>query len=57
MANTKRNPVAVDIYERQEMTAEGTGGSVQEDIADMLDDGDFEGIFDYFGDQDPIAFL
>lgn len=46
-------PIAADIYERQEMNAEGRGGSVYDDIADM----DMEEMEDYFGDLDPIAFL
>jgi len=50
-------PIAADIYERQDMDAEGQGGSVQDDIADMLDAGDMEGLEDYFGDLDPISFL
>lgn len=46
-------PLASDIYERQEMDAQGAGGSVQDDIADM----DMDEMFDYFGDTDPILFL
>ena len=46
-------PLAADIYERQEMDAEGQGGSVQDDIADM----DMDEMMDYFGDLDPVAFL
>lgn len=49
----QEKPLAVDIYERQEMDAEGAGGSVQDDIADM----DMDEMMDYFGDLDPIAFL
>ncbi len=50
-------PIAIDIYERQEMNANGEGGSVYNDLyADnrMLTVEDFE---DYFGDQDPFEFL
>ena len=54
---TPRKPIAADIYDRQSMDSEGQGGSVDNDIADMLDEGDFEGLEDYFGDLDPIAFL
>lgn len=50
-------PVAVNLDERREMDKQGAGGSVQNDIADFLDEGDFESAFDYFGDEDPIAFL
>jgi hypothetical protein len=46
-------PIAADIYERQEMNERGEGGSVHADIADM----DMDEMFDYFGDTDPIAFL
>jgi hypothetical protein len=46
-------PQAVNIYERQDMDAEGQGGSVQDDIADM----DLDEMMDYFGDLDPIEFL
>jgi hypothetical protein len=49
--------VAVDIYDRLEANAEGLGGSVQEDIQEMLESGDLRGFEDYFGDQDPFAFL
>ncbi len=43
-----QNPTNADIYEFME-----NGGSVQDDIAGMsVDD-----MLDYFGDQDPIAFL
>lgn len=50
-------PIAVDIYERQEMDANDEGGSVMNDLYAgnrMLTLEDFE---DYFGDQDPFAFL
>jgi hypothetical protein len=51
-------PIAVDIYERQEMNANGEGGSVWNDL--FGDDeqlpslAEFE---DYFGDADPFEFL
>jgi hypothetical protein len=50
-------PIAIDIYERMEMNEAGEGGSVYNDLyADnrMVTLEDFE---DYFGDQDPFAFL
>lgn len=50
-------PIAVDIYERQEMNANGEGGSVMNDLYAgnrMITVEDFE---DYFGDQDPFEFL
>lgn len=51
-------PIAADIYDRKEMDAEGQGGSVQDDINDIIDNGgDLDDLFDYFGDEDPIAFL
>lgn len=50
---TQDKPQAADIYERQDMDAEGQGGSVQDDIADM----DIDEMMDYFGDLDPIEFL
>ena len=52
------NPIAVDIYERQEMNANGEGGSVYNDLYGDRDDlpsyAEFE---EYFGDQDPFSFL
>lgn len=51
-------PIAVDIYERQEMNANGEGGSVWNDLYGDRDDlpsyAEFE---DYFGDADPFEFL
>jgi hypothetical protein len=50
-------PIAVDIYERIEMNETGEGGSVMNDLYAnnrMITLEDFE---DYFGDQDPFAFL
>ncbi len=50
-------PIAVDIYERQEMNANGEGGSVMNDLYAgnrMITVEDFE---DYFGDADPFEFL
>lgn len=46
-------PTAADIYERQNMDAEGQGGSVQDD----LDSIPFEDWEEYFGDLDPTTFL
>ena len=42
------NPLNSDIYEYMEH-----GGNVYDDIADM----DVDDMMDYFGDQDPVAFL
>ena len=49
--------VAVDIYDRMDADNEGLGGSVQDDLAELLEAGDLQGFEDYFGDQDPFAFL
>ena len=49
--------VAVDIYDRMEANANDLGGSVQDDLAELLEAGDLQGFEDYFGDQDPFAFL
>lgn len=49
--------VAVDIYDRMDANANDLGGSVHEDIQEMLESGDLQGFEDYFGDQDPFAFL
>jgi hypothetical protein len=49
--------VAVDIYDRLDADNEGLGGSVQDDLAELLEAGDLQGFEDYFGDQDPFAFL
>jgi hypothetical protein len=46
--------VATDIYERQEADAQGLSGSVWSDIAEFDNYADME---EYFGDQDPTAFL
>lgn len=50
-------PIATDIYERQEMMAEGKAGSVYDDLANALEEGNFAEFEDYFGDQDPFEFL
>ena len=51
-------PIAANIYDRQEMDANGEGGSVWNDLygdeEHMPTLADFE---DYFGDEDPFAFL
>ena len=51
-------PIAVNIYERQEMNANGEGGDVYNDLYGDRDDlpsyAEFE---DYFGDADPFEFL
>lgn len=49
--------VATDIYERQEVNADGGSGSVENDIADLVAAGDLQAFEDYFGDLDPFAFL
>ena len=49
--------VAVDIYDRMDADAEGLGGSVQADIQEILESGNLSAFEDYFGDQDPFAFL
>lgn len=52
------NPIAIDIYERKEMNANGEGGSVWNDLFGDEEHlptlADFE---DYFGDEDPFAYL
>ena len=50
-------PIANDIYERQELTEQGKGGSVYDDLSEVLESGDYQGFEDYFGDQDPFEFL
>jgi hypothetical protein len=50
-------PLASDIYERLEMNANGEGGSVASDIADIVADGDYDAFEDYFGDTDPFEYL
>jgi len=51
-------PVAYDIYDRIEMNKNGEGGSVWNDLfgdeEHMPTIAEFE---DYFGDEDPFAFL
>lgn len=53
----QETPIAMDIYERQEMNAQGQGGSVYDDLGDALATGDFQAFEDYFGDTDPFAYL
>lgn len=43
-----QNPLNSDIYEYMD-----NGGNVYADIADM----DLDEMMDYFGDQDPCAFI
>lgn len=50
-------PIAADIYERQELMAEGKAGSVYDDLGDALASGDFAAFEEYFGDLDPFEFL
>jgi hypothetical protein len=50
-------PIATDIYERQEMMKNGEAGTVYDDLAEVLEEGDYQGFEDYFSDQDPFEFL
>lgn len=50
-------PVAIDIYERQEMNANGEGGSVWNDLFGDDRIPTFAEFEDYFGDTDPFEFL
>lgn len=50
-------PIAIDIYERKEMNSNGEGGSVWNDLQDVIANGDYQAFEDYFGDQDPFEFL
>ena len=49
--------IATDIYERLEVNAQGENGSVEDDIAEIVASGNYQAFEDYFGDQDPFAFL
>lgn len=53
----EEQPVAVDIYERKEMNEKGEGGSVYNDISHALETGNYQEFEDYFGDEDPFAYL
>jgi len=53
----KEQPVASDIYERKEMNENGEGGSVYNDISHALETGNYQEFEDYFGDEDPFAYL
>jgi hypothetical protein len=53
----EQTPIAIDIYERKEMMAEGKAGSVYDDLAETLEQGNLADFEDYFGDQDPFEFL
>lgn len=53
----EEQPIASDIYERKEMNANGEGGSVYNDIAHALETGNYQEFEDYFGDDDPFAYL
>lgn len=57
MDKQDETPVAVDIYERKELNAEGKSGSVYNDLAHALETGNYQEFEDYFGDQDPFEFL
>lgn len=46
--------VASDIYERLDMMAEGRSGSVQDDLAQLTSQSEWE---DYFQDDDPTKYL
>ena len=50
-------PIAMDIYERKEMAANGEGGSVWNDLSHALETGDYQEFEDYFGDEDPFSYL
>ena len=49
-------PEYMSIYDRL-ADGEAAEGSVMDDIGDALDAGDFDAVFDYFGDRDPLEFL
>lgn len=55
--NTQDIYIANDIYERMEANEQGLGGSVEDDLAEILAGGDFWAFEEYFGDQDPFAYL
>lgn len=55
--NTQDIYIASDIYERMEANEKELGGSVEDDLAEILASGDFWAFEDYFGDQDPFAYL
>ena len=55
--NNDNTPIAMDIYERQELKAEGKAGSVYDDLGEALANGDYQAFEDYFGDTDPFEFL
>ena len=57
MSEDNLTPIANDIYERQELMAEGKAGSVYDDLSEALVNGDFQAFEDYFGDTDPFEFL
>lgn len=57
MEQSREVPIAMDIYERQELKAEGKAGSVYDDLGEALANGDYQAFEDYFGDQDPFEFL
>ena len=50
-------PVAMNIEERKEMSEEGKGGSVWNDLSHALETGDYQEFEDYFGDEDPFSYL
>lgn len=49
--------IATDIYDRMDANEQKLGGSVEDDLAEILADGDYLAFEEYFGDQDPFAFL
>lgn len=58
VSNTpNKQPIAMDIYERKEMNANGEGGSVWNDLSHALETGDFQEFEEYFGDEDPFSYL
>lgn len=53
----KEVPIATDIYERKEMMENGEAGTVYDDLAEILEEGNLQDFEDYFGDTDPFEFL
>lgn len=49
--------IATDIYERIEANHNGESGSVENDLSEIIANGDYQAFEDYFGDTDPFEFL
>jgi hypothetical protein len=49
--------IAGSIYERKEMMEEGKPGGVWNDLEHALETGNYQEFEDYFGDEDPFAYL